>query len=212
MHPIAPALFVGVDSVEVAELLGAGCSGDALPLVIAVGRVAFLLGGDRRDDRGVVGQGRSLIDRLGPGDITFVAVDAVGVGLGDTGVRVGFRLVSDPKLGRLHAVADDMFVDGLSAQREVLFELVRRHEEGRPHRVERAGSAIGRELVDGHVHSEQVAEGVLVLASVQATHRDLPMGVADRLTGGHQRARKHLEEIGFGDRGRLFGVIGRHLA
>ena len=38
------------------------------------------------------------------------------------------------------------------------------------------------------------------------------MGVTDRLAGGHERARKHLEEIGFRDRGRLFGVIGRHLA
>ena len=90
MHPITTALLVGVDGVEVAELLRAGGSRDALPLVIAVGGVAFLFGRKGRDDGTVFRAGRRLIDRLGPRDITFMAVDAVGVRLGDARVRVGF--------------------------------------------------------------------------------------------------------------------------
>ena len=129
-YPVAPTLLVGVDLVDVPELLGGGGAGDAFPLVITVGGIAFLLGVDRGDDRGVLRLGGGRVDFLGPGDITVVAVDAIGVGFGDTrrGVILGFdvRLQS---LGRL-SVADEVLVDRLMSEGEIALELVRRHEQG----------------------------------------------------------------------------------
>ena len=123
VDPIASALLVRMDGVEVAEFLRAGCARDTLPLVIAVGSVAFLFGRKGRDDGIIFGAGRRRIDRLGPGDIAFMAVDAVGVGLGDARIRVGLGFGPDLQ-GLRRGEADEMFVDRLTSERQIAFELV----------------------------------------------------------------------------------------
>ena len=129
-HPVAPPLLVGMDLVDVAELLGRGRSGDPFPFEVSVGLGAFLLGLDGGDDGEVFRFGGGGIDGGRPRDIAIVAVDTFRVGFRDPGrgVVLGFQM--DLQGLRRLAETDEVFIDRLTPEREVAFELVRRHEEG----------------------------------------------------------------------------------
>ena len=129
-HPVAPPLLVGMDLVDVAELLGRGRSGDPFPFEVSVGLGAFLLGLDGGDDGEVFWFGGGGIDGGRPSDIAIVAVDTFRVGFRDPGrgVVLGFQM--DLQGLRRLPETDEVFIDRLTPEREVAFELVRRHEEG----------------------------------------------------------------------------------
>ena len=102
--------------------------------------------------------------------------------------------------------------DRRAADREILLELVARHEKPRADRVEGAGACVGWQARRVDLDAEQVAERVAILAAVEPTdERDLAL-VADRLAGGGEGLRKIGEELelGVGLGLRLFG--GGHLA
>ena len=61
-----------------------------------------------------------------------------------------------------------------AAQREILLHLVARHEKRRAHRVEAAIARVRRQIAHIHLHAQQIADRVLILAAIQPPHDDLP--------------------------------------
>ena len=100
----------------------------------------------------------------------------------------------------------------VSPQGEVLLDLVAGHEKRRPHGIERARAAVRRQIAHVNLHTEQVADGIAVLPTIEPAHRDLSSVVADDFACGYERVRERVKKLRLASALGLFCIVRRHLA
>ena len=213
-HVALPASIhhVGVDGVGKPEFPRRGRPADFVPFKIELLFVVLVFPCDFFPDFGVFGQARGGIHLAGPPGVPLPNADKFRnlAFHGGKGFRLGLKtrfLHRDLGASRLETQVECFF-----AQLSADLELVGRHKQGGAHRVERVGAAIGRECADVERDSEQLLDGVLVFAPVEAPHRDLSPLIGERLAGRHHGLGECLQKIGFVALLRLFCVFGRHFA
>ena len=109
------------------------------------------------------------------------------------------------------AIPPPRFLDRVRGDLVVLLDLICRDEEFLACCVERARAAVGWQPIGARLHTEQLAERVGILATVQPSHRGAAAGVGQRLAGHDDHLGEILQQVGLGSGHKLLGVFRRHL-
>ena len=213
MLPIPPPHLLGVNGVRETQGGGRGRARDPLPFVMEMRRVVLLLRADLIGRRRILGLRCGGVHRRGPLEVTPPGIGAFLEPLLDTLIGA-FDL--DAELPFLLRTGRDepreVLIQRLPPEREILLELVARHEKRRAHRIEGPRASIGRQFARRHGHAEEVADRVLVFATVEPPHRDFPARVGELVARGHEGAGEGIKEIRLRCRIRLLFILRRHFA